>query len=62
MLARGDLGRKCLIHLLLLVNAVFTWTAVYEEEKTADDGEDLEEIVFGKVLVGVVFVELGNIS
>jgi hypothetical protein len=59
---RAVIERKlCLIYLLLLVDTVFTWAAVYEEEKPADNGEDLEEIVFGKVLVRVVFVELSGI-
>lgn len=51
-----------LVHLLLLVNAVFAGTAVYEEEKTADDREDLEEIVLGEILVWVVLVKLENVS
>lgn len=49
------LGR--LVDLLLLVDAELTWAAVNEQEETTDDGQDLEEIVFGEVLVGVVFVE-----
>lgn len=47
-----------LIDLLLLVNAVFAWSAVYQEEETSYDGEDLEEVVLGEVFVWVVFVEL----
>lgn len=47
-----------LIYLLLLIDAIFTRSAVYEKEEAADDGEDLEEIVLGEILVGVVFVEL----
>jgi hypothetical protein len=47
-----------LVDLLLLVNAIFTWSAVHEEEQTTDDREDLEEIVLGEVLVRVVFMEL----
>jgi hypothetical protein len=31
---------------------------VDEQEKTADNGEDLEEVVLGEVLVRVVLVEL----
>ena len=48
----------CLVHLLLLVEAVLTGTHVDEQEKAADNGEDLEEVVLGEVLVGVVLVEL----
>ena len=47
-----------LVHLLLLVEADLAGTHVDEEEQTADDGEDLEEVVLGEVLVGVVLVEL----
>jgi len=54
--------KKCaarrLVDLLLLVKADLTRTHVDEEEKTADDGEDLEEVVLGEVLVRVVLVEL----
>ena len=47
-----------LVHLLLLVEADLAGTHVDEEEQTADDGQDLEEVVLGEVLVGVVLVEL----
>lgn len=47
-----------LIDLLLLVNAELAGASVGEEQKTADDGKDLEEIVLGEVLVGVVLVKL----
>ena len=47
-----------LVHLLLLVEAVLTGSHVDEQEKAADNGEDLEEVVLGEVLVGVVLVEL----
>jgi hypothetical protein len=47
-----------LVDLLLLVDAVFSWTAVYEQQESANDGKDLEKVVLGKVLVGVVLVEL----
>ena len=47
-----------LVHLLLLVEAVLTGSHVDEQEKTADNGENLEEVVLGEVLVGVVLVEL----
>lgn len=45
----------CLIHLLLLIDGELAGAAVDKEEKTTDDGEDLEEIVLGEVLVGVEF-------
>ena len=47
-----------LVHLLLLVEADLAGTHVDEEEQTADNGEDLEEVVLGEVFVGVVLVEL----
>jgi hypothetical protein len=47
-----------LVHLLLLVNAVFARPTVYEKEETTDDGENLEEVVLGEVLVGVMLVKL----
>ena len=50
------LGR--LVDLLLLVDTELTRAAVDEEQETTDDGEDLEEVVLGEVLVGVVLVEL----
>ena len=50
--------RVSLIYLLLLVNAELAGAAVDEEEKTADDGEDLEEVVLGEVLVGVELAQL----
>jgi hypothetical protein len=46
-----------LVDLLLLVNAELAWAAVDEEKESTDDGQDLEEVVLGKVLVGVVLVE-----
>ena len=51
-----------LVHLLLLVDAELAGAAVDEEEEAADDGEDLEEVVLGKVFVGVVLVELQETS
>lgn len=47
-----------LINLLLLVDAELARAAVDQEEKTADNGQDLEEVVLGKVLVRMVLVEL----
>lgn len=49
-----------LVHLLLLVKGDLAGAAVDEQEQTADDRQDLEEVVLGKVLVGVVFVELSK--
>lgn len=37
------------------------WTAVDQEQETTDNRENLEEVVLGEVLVGVVFVELGRL-
>lgn len=47
-----------LVHLLLLVDAELAGAAVDEQEESADNREDLEEIVLGEVLVGVAFVKL----
>ena len=54
--ARSQLAS--LVDLFLLVEADLAGAAVDEEQQTADDRQDLEEVVLGKVLVGVVFVEL----
>ena len=47
-----------LVHLLLLIEADLAGTHVDEEEQTANNGEDLEEVVLGEVLVRVVLVKL----
>lgn len=57
VLARAP-ARGRLVDLLLLVDAELAGAAVDEEKETADNGEDLEKVVLGKVLVGVVLVEL----
>jgi hypothetical protein len=51
-----------LVNLLLLVEADLAGTHVDKEEQAADDGEDLEEVVLGEILVGVVLVELQIIN
>lgn len=53
--ARSVLG---LIDLLLLVDAELAGSAVDEQQEAADNGQDLEKVVLGKVLVGVVLVQL----
>lgn len=52
------LGVFCLVNLLLLVDAELAGAAVDQEQQTADNGQNLEEIVLGKVLVRVVLVKL----
>lgn len=47
-----------LVNLFLLINAELTRAAVHKKKKAADDGENLEEVVLGKVLVGVMLVKL----
>ena len=47
-----------LIYLLLLVDTELARAAVDKEQKTADDGEDLEKVVLGKILVRMVLVKL----
>lgn len=49
-----------LVNLLLLVDGELAGAAVDEQQETADNREDLEEVVLGEVLVGVVLVELGT--
>lgn len=46
-----------LIDLLFLIDAELAGTAVDQEKKTANNGQNLEEIVLGEVLVWVVLVE-----
>lgn len=47
-----------LVNLLLLVETELARAAVDQQEESTDDGQDLEEVVLGKVLVGVVLVQL----
>jgi hypothetical protein len=49
-----------LIYLLLLVNAVFARSAIDQQQESTNNREDLEEIVFGKIFVGVVLMKLGK--
>lgn len=51
----------CLVDLLLLVDGELAGAAVDEQQKAADDGKNLEEVVLGEVLVGVVLVELSSL-
>lgn len=46
-----------LVDLLLFVDAELARATVDQEKQTTDDGQNLEEVVFGKVLVGVVLVK-----
>lgn len=47
-----------LIDLLLLIEADLAGPAVDEQQETTDNRQNLEEVVLGKVLVRVLFVEL----
>jgi hypothetical protein len=47
-----------LIYLLLLINAIFAWSTVHQQEETTNDREDLEEVVLGKILVRVMVMQL----
>lgn len=49
-----------LVNLLLLVDAELSRAAVDQQEESTDDGQDLEEVVLGKILVGVVLVQLST--
>ena len=47
-----------LVHLLLLINTKLPGPHVDQEEQPTHDRQDLEEVVFGKVLLRVVVMEL----
>lgn len=47
-----------LVDLLLLVDAVLSGSTVHQQEETANNRENLEEVVLREVLVGVRLVEL----
>lgn len=47
---------RSLVHLLLLIHTELPRAHVDQQEETADDGEDLEEVVLGEILVGVMRV------
>lgn len=51
-----------LVNLLLLVDAVFPGSAVHQQEETANNRKNLEEVVLREVLVGVSLVELWLVS
>lgn len=51
-----------LVNLLLLVDAVLSRPTVHQQEETANNRENLEEVVLREVLVGVRFVELQLVS
>lgn len=50
--------RCCLVDFLLLVHAQLTRSHVHQEQKATHDGKDLEEVVLGEVLVGMILVQL----
>jgi hypothetical protein len=47
-----------LVDLFLLINAIFARSTIYQQQEPPNDREDLEEVVLGKVLVGVVLMKL----
>ena len=49
-----------LVDLLLLIQRVLPRSRIDEQEETTNNGEDLEEIVLGEVLVWVCVVELSQ--
>jgi hypothetical protein len=51
-----------LVNLLLLIDAVLSGSTVHQQEETANNRENLEEVVLREVLVGVRFVELYLVS
>jgi hypothetical protein len=46
------------VYFLLLVNAVFARATVDQQQESTNDRENLEEIILGKVFMGMVLVEL----
>lgn len=46
------------VDLFLLIDAIFARSTIYQQQEPPDNGEDLEEVVLGKVLVGVVLMKL----
>lgn len=51
-----------LVYLLLLVDAELAGAAVDKKQETTNNRENLEEIVLGEILVGVMLVELIKVS
>ncbi len=51
-----------LVDLFLLVDAIFAGSTVDKQEESSNDGQDLEEVVFGKIFVRVVLMELERVS
>ncbi len=47
-----------LVDLLLLVDTKLSGTTVDKQEETSDNGQNLEEVVLGEILVRVVLVKL----
>jgi hypothetical protein len=62
MFVLAPLKLRRLVDLLLLVDAELAGAAVDEQQEATNDGEDLEEVVLGEVLVGVVLVKLRETS
>lgn len=58
MACRRAKAWQVLVYLLLLVDTELSRSAVHQEEQTSYNGENLEEIVLGEILVGVVLVKL----
>jgi hypothetical protein len=58
MFSNSNLSRLSLVDLLLLINAVLPRSAVDQEQKTTDDGQDLEKVVLGKILMWMRFMKL----
>lgn len=53
-----SLSRFSLIDFLLLVERHLPWAHIDQKQQSSNNGEDLEEVVFGEILVRVVGVEL----
>jgi hypothetical protein len=47
-----------LVDLFLLIDAIFSRSTIYQQQEPPDNREDLEEVILGKVLVGVVLMKL----
>ena len=54
----ANVRRSTSVDFLLFVHTELARAHVNQQKETAHDGEDLEEVVLGKVLVWVALVEL----
>jgi hypothetical protein len=51
-------GPSSSIYLLLLIDAIFARSTIDQQKESTNNRENLEEVVLGKVFVGVVLMKL----